>query len=83
MNKAKNGTYKKLKELLTQKRTNNNEKIRNIINIYNELGIKEETEKKLKSYFKIAFENLDKIKVSKKNKESIINLARNLIKRIV
>jgi len=59
----------------------NREKVKEVIAIYNEIGIKELTEEKMNEYFEGAFTYLDKIKCNPEYKQKLISFSRGLIDR--
>ncbi len=57
------------------------EKVTAVTEIYNSLGIKELTEQKIDSYFKLGFEALDKLEAPKERKAQLKSFAEYLINR--
>jgi geranylgeranyl diphosphate synthase type II len=57
------------------------QKVKDVTNIYNELGIKEITEAKIKEYFNNAMNSLDAVKVSSDNKNTLTCIANMIMGR--
>ncbi|NDV82420.1 polyprenyl synthetase family protein [Bacteroides sp. 51] len=60
---------------------NPEEKISAVIEIYNEVGIKELCENKMREYYNSAMRSLDKVSVEKETKNELINLVHELMYR--
>ena len=71
---------KKLDYWLAAKNFNNQKKVKAVTDLYNRLGIPGLTEKKIASYFKKGFKELDKLKDSPQ-KTSLIQFTQDLINR--
>jgi geranylgeranyl diphosphate synthase type II len=70
-----------LENLLKANDIPNNEKIKKIKEIFDELEIKQLADSKINNYFKTAMEYLDKINVTQYRKENIIRFINDLIDR--
>lgn len=57
------------------------EKIKNVTNLYNQIGVKVCCEEKMKEYYDAALSVLDKISVEKTKKAELINMVHNLMYR--
>lgn len=67
---------------LDKKEFNPDEKVAAITKIYDKLGIKELTEKKMNSYFNTSMEIFDSIEIEKGRKKSLRDLSLKLIDRV-
>lgn len=79
--KANGLQKKKLNQLLSAKKFNKKTKVDAVKAIYDELGIRELTEKSVKRFFKKGFDYLDKVNVPLPAKEQLRNFTENLIAR--
>jgi len=82
LNNANADDYQNLTDLLSNKNISDNEKISQVITIYNKLNIKQITIDKMHEYQTIALEYLDKINVDKSKKNILFNLAEQLLNRV-
>jgi len=62
---------------------NNKEKISSVLEIYNELNIKKETEKMIETYFEKSIQHLDNITLAKEQKAELYSFAKGLMSREV
>ncbi len=72
---------KQLQEQLSLKDTDPEEKVKKVISLYNQLNIKEITEKLANDYIDKAFSLLQKVSVDEKRKKELENIAGSLIGR--
>jgi geranylgeranyl diphosphate synthase, type II len=72
---------RQLMELFSGKETDPETKVKEVIDLYDQLGIKSITEDLAAEYFNNAFIQLDKIDVPKERKEELSAIARSLIGR--
>lgn len=70
-----------LQDWIDNKNPDVQEKIKAVTMIYNELQIREEAEKEIVKYAALAFQNLKDIKATAANKEDLLQLAEQLLKR--
>lgn len=78
---ANSGQKQELKKWLTKTDFNPAEKITAVSELYNQLGIKQLTEKKIDFYFDAAFEILQKLPVDEKRKLPLKNLSKKMLGR--
>jgi geranylgeranyl diphosphate synthase type II len=78
---ASSAQSKKLHEIYSQNDADPELKIQNVISIYDELNIKELTEKLANEYFNNSFTLLDKVTADKERKKELTLLASSLIGR--
>lgn len=71
----------KLLSLLANKKIENEQKISEVKNIFNQLKIKQLTQDKINNYFNLAFENLEKINLSNEKKQPLKDFANALVNR--
>ncbi len=71
-----------LKLLYSTTQTNNTEKIKKVIEIFQQLKIKSFTEQTIQKYFKISMQFLDKLNIDQKRKKILGQFALNLLKRV-
>ena len=81
LNLAKGETKTKLDQWIAKEEFQIEEKVEAVTAIYNELGIKQMTEEKIDSYFKLGFEALDKIDEDASRIEPLKSFAEYLINR--
>ena len=81
MEKAPAKTRKRLQELVAMQEINPEEKIRSVMEIYDQLNIKSVTESIAAEFINKAFIKLEKVAVNKKRKGEIVQLAESLINR--
>ena len=81
LNLASGETKIELDKLLSLEDFEIEEKVTAVTEIYNSLGIKELTEQKIDSYFKLGFEALDKLEAPKERKAQLKSFAEYLINR--
>lgn len=81
LNMARGSTHRKLKYWLENNLHNRDEKIRNVITIFNELNIKEKTENEITKYFNLAIQSLESIKCDKVRKLAIYQFTEELMQR--
>ncbi|SFF25496.1 polyprenyl synthetase family protein [Thermoflexibacter ruber] len=81
LEKATGETQDQLQSWLTKVDFDKEEKVKAIIEIYNSLNIKQETESKMNEYFYKAFQSLDSIPIKKEKKEALISFTNDLINR--
>ena len=81
LNQAKGETYNKLKKLITCYEVSREEKIEQVLEIYNQLDIKKKTESEINNYFDIADKCLNKISVDDDRKKIIRSFMYELMKR--
>ncbi len=62
---------------------NNVEKVSSVLEIYNQLDIKKETEKMIETYFEKSIQYLDNITLAKEKKEELYSFAKGLMSREV
>jgi geranylgeranyl diphosphate synthase type II len=72
---------KQLRELLCSKELEPQEKVTRVVDLYNELNLKNITENIANSYIDTAFQLLEKVNVDAKRKKEMTNLAGTLIGR--
>lgn len=72
---------KELQEQFSSKEHNQDEKIKKVVNIYNQLNIKEITESLANDYIKKAFTLLTKVNAPEKRKKELTDIAGSLIGR--
>jgi len=72
---------KSLNQLFTESESDTSIKIKKVIAIYDQLNIKELTEKLANEYISVAFTLLDKIPVDKERKKELTQMASSLISR--
>jgi geranylgeranyl diphosphate synthase type II len=82
LNNANADDYQNLTDLLSNKNISDNEKISQVITIYNKLNIKQIAIDKMHEYQTIALKYLDKINVDKSKKNILFNLAEQLLNRV-
>jgi len=82
INSAKGSTLAELNECLNLDKSNSEEKIKRIVNIYNKLDIKTLSQKKMDEYLEYAFKYLKKVKVDNSKKIHLIEFAIKLSKRV-
>lgn len=82
LNLAKGKTLENLHDLLIAKQIDPAEKIKNITEIYNQLGIKEILEKQMKNYFEQAFIFIGRLSVSLEKTNEIRKVIEKLKNRI-
>lgn len=70
-----------LNHWLTIQDFNKQEKVRAVTDIYNQLGIKELTTKKIDTYFQKAFQQLENLEIEAKQKEPLLQFTQWLINR--
>ena len=80
--KAKGNVLVDLNESLRLNKNNSEEKINKIINIYEKLGVKELSQKKMEEYLGLAYKYLQKIKIEDSKKIHLIEFVNKLSKRI-
>jgi geranylgeranyl diphosphate synthase, type II len=78
---ASTDQLKRLHQLFSDERTDQETKVREVIEIYDALGIKSITESLAREHINTAFSLLDKVNVKKERKEEIIQIAASLIGR--
>jgi len=81
LNKADDAQRNKIFDLNKNKEIENNEKINQILAIYNELKVKEMAEEKIRELYEKAIKALDSIKISLTRKNELYYFAANLMKR--
>lgn len=81
LNKANDAQRNKIFDLNKNKEIENNEKINQILAIYNELKVKEMAEEKIRELYEKAIKALDSIKISLTRKNELYYFAANLMKR--
>jgi len=81
LNKANEAQRNKIFDLNKNKEIENNEKINQILAIYNELKVKEMAEEKIRELYEKAIKALDSIKISLTRKNELYYFAANLMKR--
>ncbi len=81
LEKAKGETQTRLQYWLKKEDFDKQEKVKAVIEIYNSLNIKQDTENKINEYFGKAFQNLDSISVKKEKKEVLIAFTNDLLNR--
>lgn len=81
LNLAKDNTKRELENWIKKDIFDNEEKIQAVTNIYNELNVKNYSNTKKEYYLTKAFEYLDKINIEEKNKELLIIISKELMKR--
>ena len=57
------------------------EKIKKVTEIFDKLNLKELTEKKIKSFFNLAYKKLENLNVKNSNKEELTNYLSQLFER--
>ncbi len=75
---AEGATRDKLKSCFITNKYNRETKIKEVIEIYNQLGVKASAENEMDKYYQKAMEHLDKVKVEKKRKQELIRLAKTI-----
>ncbi|MCU0362131.1 MAG: polyprenyl synthetase family protein [Bacteroidales bacterium] len=75
-------TRKKLQELADLKEFDPEEKVKAVMNVYEQLKVKSVTESIANDYINIAFGKLDKVSANRKRKGEITGLAESLIGRV-
>ncbi len=70
-----------LRNLISQETVNKQEKVNAVTNIYNQLGIKELTEKKMNSQFKMGFGSLSEVEGNQQALDELSDFAHYLIDR--
>jgi geranylgeranyl diphosphate synthase type II len=78
---ASDSQHKQLQKLLSLKDTDPGEKVKNVINLYDQLNIKEITETLANDYIERAFSLLRKVSVDEERKKELENIAGSLIGR--
>ena len=78
---AKGETLKQLKELFFSAETDNEIKIKEVKNIYSELGVEHFAEEAMDKYHKLALIHLQAIKVGTEQKQALTEFAAQLMKR--
>ncbi len=58
------------------------EKIREVISIYKQIGVKGQTEQKIEHFYRKALQNLEDIKLPNGQKEPLLSLSEKMIKRV-
>lgn len=81
LNLAERSDLSTLKNLISEKTTNNTDKIKNVIEIYNKLSIKQITEEKIDFYFKNSTKFFNKIKIDKNLKKELTDYVDKLSSR--
>ncbi len=79
---AKGELLENLNKELSKKEFNQEEKIEAVTNIYNEVGVKEISVKKMNDYFDTAFELLEKVNVEESRKEELKQFALKIKNRV-
>ncbi|MCK4676954.1 MAG: polyprenyl synthetase family protein [Bacteroidales bacterium] len=75
---AEGSTRDKLNSCFIINKYNRETKIKEVIEIYNQLGVKASAENEMDKYYQKAMEHLDKVKVEKKRKQELIRLAKTI-----
>ncbi|BDD03370.1 polyprenyl synthetase family protein [Aureibacter tunicatorum] len=81
LNKANPAQREELDKWIAAKDFDKDEKVKAVVEIYNLLGIKELTERKMNEYFDRSFDSLSKISASDEAKEPLLRFAKYLISR--
>lgn len=81
LEKASGETQAQLQSWLKKIDFDKEEKVKAVIEIYNSLDVKQDTERKMNEYFDKAFQSLDSIPIKKEKKKALIAFANNLINR--
>ncbi|MGF1670670.1 MAG: polyprenyl synthetase family protein [Balneolaceae bacterium] len=76
-----NSSQKEVLEYWLQKHGHDEEKVEQITEIYNQIGIKELAESKMNEYFTSGFQYLDKVSCSSERKNHLIVFSKSLIYR--
>lgn len=61
--------------------TDPEEKIAAVVDIYNQVGIKTICEEKMRNYYNLGIENLEKVSVAQEKKDELVNLVHHLMYR--
>jgi len=72
---------KELKQLFNIQDENDNEKVKRVLSIFQDLGIEQKTQELMDCYYDRAMKTLEKIDLDKDKKTVLIKLADNLMKR--
>lgn len=80
---AEGDRLKALQKLVTSYEVSREEKIEQVLDIFNQLKIKEKTEEKISHYFQVALQCLDDITVADSRKQAIKQVVNNLMNRYV
>jgi len=75
---AEGATRDKLNSYFIKNKYDRETKIKEVIEIYNQLGVKRSTENEMDKYYQKAMEHLDEVKVEKKQKQELIRLAKTI-----
>jgi geranylgeranyl diphosphate synthase type II len=81
LEKAKGETQAQLQYWLKKEDFDKEEKVKAVVEIYNSLNIKQETESKINEYFDKAFQNLDSISIKKEKKDALLVFTNDLLNR--
>ncbi len=81
MNRASGETKEKLTEWFSKEKFDAKEKVQDVLAIYKQLNIRAAAEKRMKSHYKSAMDELDKIKIPEGRKSELRKFAEELLVR--
>ncbi len=81
LEKAQQPEKDKLEDWLTKEFFDKGEKVKQVVSIYNQLGMRDLTELKMNEYFNAGFASLDKLPLPENKKSSLRSFATDLIER--